>query len=227
MRFKALLQIALVVTMIITLFSFTTSNTITNIDPENHIFLKEGSKAPTFVTMDVLGNKIKLNKILKNSNVLITFLRPIWCPICNARTHELIEYYQEMKEKGIEVIAVYPSSEEKLRNYVKDIGIPFIVIADPEEELFKLYGVERSEAKYKRVMKEEKALKAMKKGQGLFEKHGNNYGGSQNVTAAIIPADFIISQSQIIKVAHYGDFVGDHIRVTNIEGNENHDNTRF
>jgi len=189
--------------------------------------LKEGSKAPNFVTMDVLGNKVKLNKILKNSNVLITFLRPIWCPICNARTHELIEYYQEMKEKGIEVIAVYPSSEEKLRGYVKDIEIPFIVIADPEEELFKLYGVERSEAKYKRVMKEERALNALKRGQELYKKHGNNYGGSKNVTAAIIPADFIINQSQIIKVAHYGGFVGDHIRVTNIGSNPNHDNTRF
>ena len=100
-------------------------------------------------------------------------------------------------------------------------------IADPDEELFKLYKVERSEAKYKRVMKEEKALKAMKKGMELYEKHGNNYGGARNITAAIIPADFIISPSKIIKVAHYGDFVGDHLQVKDIEQNLKKNNTRF
>jgi peroxiredoxin len=217
MKFKALLQIALIITIIITLFSFSTGNTIANVAPENHIFLEEGSKAPNFVTMDVLGNKVKLNKILKKSNVLITFLRPVWCPVCNARTHELIEEYKKMQEKGIEIIAVYPSSEEKLRGYVKDLKIPFTVVSDPEEVLFKLYGVERSAVKYQRTMKEKKALDMMKKGQELFHENGNDYGGGIKVAAPIIPADFIINQSKIIKTAHYGDFLGDHILVTNIE----------
>jgi peroxiredoxin len=216
---KILLQAVLLTTIIITLFSFTTpKNETSNVDSEK-LFLKEGSKVPNFVTKDVLGNKIKLNKVLKKSNVLITFLRPAWCPICNARTHELIEYYKEMQEKGIEIIAIYPSSEEELKGYVKDMDIPFTVIADPDEVLFKLYGIERSAAKYKRTMEEESALKDMKKGQELYKKNGNDYGGLREVTAAIIPADFIISQSKIIKTAHYGNFVGDHIAVKNIEEN--------
>lgn len=225
---KKIVQITLLMTIIVTLFSFSklpkqkVEKTL-----GDHIFLKAGNKAPNFVTMDVLGNKVKLHKILKESNVLITFLRPAWCPICNARTHELINSYKEMKAKGIEIIAVYPSSEEELRGYVNDIGIPFTVIADPDEELFKLYGIERSEAKYKRVKKEERALNAMKKGMKLYEEHGNNYGGAQEVTAAIIPADFIIGQSKTIKVAYYGAFLGDHIKLNNIEDNLKKNNLRF
>ena len=67
----------------------------------------------------------------------------------------------------------------------------------------------------------------LKKGMELYEKHGNNYGGARNITAAIIPADFIISPSKIIKVAHYGDFVGDHLQVKDIEQNLKKNNTRF
>jgi peroxiredoxin len=228
MILKKLVQIMLLMITIVTLFSFLKAPNPTTKKPlEDHIFLKAGSKAPNFVTMDVLGNKVKLNKILKKNNVLITFLRPVWCPICNARTHELINSYKEIKERGIEIIAVYPSSEEALRDYVKDIGIPFVVIADPEEELFKLYGIERSAAKYKRVMKEESALKAMNKGMELFKENGNDYGGPRDVAAPIIPADFMINQSKIIKIAYYGSYVGDHLLVNDIENKLKQDNLRF
>ncbi|WP_052596205.1 peroxiredoxin-like family protein [Aureispira sp. CCB-QB1] len=220
---KKLLQATLIITSIIALCSFTTPTKIANTTPDKHVFLQEGSKAPNFVTKDVLGNQIKLNKVLKDKNVLITFLRPAWCPICNARTHELINSYQEMKEKGIEVIAIYPSSEEELQGYVKDMNIPFTVIADPDEELYKLYGVERSVAKYKRTLKEKKALEAMKKGQDLYKENDNNYGGLREVQAPIIPADFVISQAKVIETAHYGDFIGDHIPVNDIEENLTYD----
>lgn len=217
MTVRTLLQITLAATLIITLFSFRTPNTGLDVNTGNYLFLKEGNKAPNFVTKDVLGNRVKLNKLLKEKNVLITFLRPAWCPICNVRTYELINSYKEMKAKGIEIIAVYPSSEKELQGYVKDMNIPFLVIADPDEELFKLYGVERSAAKYKRTLKEKKALKKIKKGQELYKKNGNDYGGLREVAAPLIPADFLINQSKSIEVAHYGDFIGDHFALDDVE----------
>ncbi|MGH1338384.1 MAG: peroxiredoxin-like family protein [Aureispira sp.] len=181
-------------------------------------FLKMGEKAPSFVKKDVLGNKVHLKKVLKNSNILLTFLRPAWCPICNARTHELIKYYQEMKAQGFEIIAVYPSTVKELEGYVKDLKIPFTVIADPEEELYRLYGVERSKEKYAQTMKEKKGLEAMNKGMELFEKNGNNYGGSQNVKEPIIPADFVLTKNgQKIQKAHYGAYIGDHVAIEELQ----------
>lgn len=219
MIFRQSIKTALFAIIVMALYSFSLPTSEPNIESDNYLFLKEGDKAPNFVTKDVLGNKINLNRVLKQGNVLITFLRPAWCPICNARTYELINSYEEMKKKGIEIIAVYPSSEEELRGYVKDMSIPFTVISDPDEELFKLYGVERSAAKFKRTLKEDKALKAIKEGEELYEKNGNNYGGLRDVATPIIPADFIINKSKVIKTAHYGDFIGDYIPVKNIEEN--------
>lgn len=184
-------------------------------------FLKNGENAPTFVTKDVLGNKVHLKKMLKNSNVLLTFLRPAWCPICNARTHELIESYEEMKKQGYEIIAVYPSTSEELKGYVKDLNIPFTVIADPEEELYRLYKVERSKDKFERTLKEEKALKAIDRGKKLYEKHGNDYGGLQNVEEPIIPADFVLNKGeQKIQTAYYGAYIGDHMNIRDMQNDK-------
>jgi hypothetical protein len=148
--------------------------------------------------------------------VLLTFLRPAWCPICNARTHELRENYEAMKAKGFEIIAVYPSTENELKGYVKDLDIPFVVIADPEEELYRLYGVERSKEKFNQTLKEDKALEAIKKGKELYEKNGNDYGGLREVEEPIIPADFVLVGDNVQQV-HYGDFIGDHIAIKTLQ----------
>lgn len=204
-------------TLLILALFFSAFNTNPTTIQKDGSFLKMGEKAPTFVTKDVLGNKVHLKKLLKNSNVLLTFLRPAWCPICNARTHELIESYETMKAQGYEVIAIYPSTTEELKGYVKDLNIPFTVIADPEEELYKLYKVERSKEKYAQTLKEDKAMKAIKKGQELYEKHGNNYGGLQEVEEPIIPADFVLNKGeQKIQTAYYGAYIGDHIAIKDI-----------
>lgn len=190
-------------------------------------FLKEGEKAPNFVTKDVLGNKINLKKMLKSSNILLTFLRPAWCPICNARTYELIQYHEQLKAQGFEIIAVYPSTEQVLRDYVEELEIPFPIISDPEGELYRLYGVERSREKFEMAFTEEKALKYIKDGKELYEKYDNDYGGIQEVAVPIIPADFILTQKdQKIKTAYYGAYLGDHIAVEDMQDVEVK-NTRF
>ncbi|MFK7799381.1 MAG: redoxin domain-containing protein [Aureispira sp.] len=157
--------------------------------------------------------------MLKKSNVLLTFLRPAWCPICNARTHELIGSYEAVKAQGFEIVAVYPSTAEELKGYVNDLNIPFTVIADPEEELYRLYKVERSKEKYNRVGKEPKALKALQEGQELYKKHGNDYGGPQQVEEPIIPADFVLENDKI-QQAYYGAFLGDHLAIKNLKNDK-------
>lgn len=218
MHFKFYIPLLLI--MVLGFSSFYNHSHHLNVAPnKDGDFLEPGEKVPNFVTKDVLGNKVVLKKRLKNSNVLLTFLRPAWCPVCNARTHELIENYEALKAQGLEVIAVYPSTAEKLKGYVNDLNIPFTVIADPEEELYRLYKIERSKEKYAQTVKEAKGMEAFKKGQALFKKHGNDYGGSQQVEEPIIPADFILEKDKI-KEAHYGAFLGDHLVIENLQNDK-------
>lgn len=166
-------------------------------------------KVPNINTVDVVGNKIKLNKFLKdNDKVLICFFRPVWCPICNQRTHELIERYDELKKKGIEVIAIYPSNEETMARYVKDSNIPFTVISDPDEVLYKKYAIERSKEKMKASFAVDGIQDVLEEGKKLYA--GKSYPKKGEKYDAIINADFLVGSKLVLELGYYGEYVGDH-----------------
>lgn len=171
--------------------------------------LAKSVKIPNFILTDVLGEKINLQVLLKeNQRVLICFFRPVWCPICNKRTHELIERYEELKSKGIEVIAVYPTKSDIMAQYVKDAKIPFPVIADPKEALYEVYAIERSMKKIKATMKRPDFHKEVDEGTMLYG--GKVYIDYPEAGSPIINADFVLSGRREVEIAYYGEFVGDH-----------------
>lgn len=172
--------------------------------------LTKNVKVPNISTKDATGKKVNLQKILKdNDRVLVCFFRPLWCPICNKHTHDLIARYEELKKKGIEVVAIYPNNAEIMAQYVKDSKIPFPVISDPEETLYKRYAVERSLQKMRATFDHEDAMQEMQAGMKLF--HGKDYEKKTDERYdAIINADFVIKANRVIETAYYGDYIGDH-----------------
>ncbi|WMX13077.1 MULTISPECIES: peroxiredoxin-like family protein [unclassified Aureispira] len=171
--------------------------------------LSKNVKVPNINTVDAVGNKIKLQNLLKeNKKVLICFFRPVWCPICNKRTHELIERYEDLKKKGIEVVAIYPSNQETMAQYVKDAKIPFPVISDPDEVIYKEYAIERSMQKVKASLGKDDVKKVYMQGQQLYA--GKSYPKKGEKYDTIINADFLVGAKRTLEVAYYGDYVGDH-----------------
>ncbi|BDS10634.1 peroxiredoxin family protein [Aureispira anguillae] len=171
--------------------------------------LTKNIKVPNITTTDAVGQKIKLQTLLKdNKKVLICFFRPVWCPICNQRTHELIERYDELKKKGIEVLAIYPSKQETMAQYVKDAKIPFPVISDPDELLYKQYAVERSMKKVLAAIERDDIKKVIIEGTTLYA--GKTYPKNNEKYDAIINADFLVGAKRNLEVAYYGDYIGDH-----------------
>lgn len=171
--------------------------------------LGKSVKVPNFVLTDAIGEKVNLQVLLKNNErVLICFFRPVWCAICNKRTHELIERYDELKAKGIEVVAVYPTQADIMAQYVKDANIPFPVIADPQEALYEVYSIERSFKKMKETMKRPDFQKEVDEGTALYG--GKLYGNYSEEGSPIINADFLLTGRRQVEIAYYGDYVGDH-----------------
>ncbi len=168
--------------------------------------LKSKDKAPEFEVISVKGDSIRLENF-KGKTVLLTFFRFAGCPVCNFRMHELIENYERLKSKNIEIIAVFESGSETLKSYLTDSPVPFPVIGDPALILYKKYSTDKSVFKMMRTMFKKKPKEEMKKGERLFM--GKKYKQDGSMTR--IPADFIIDEKGIIKTAHYGKFIGDHI----------------
>jgi thioredoxin-dependent peroxiredoxin len=168
--------------------------------------LKNKDKAPEIGVISVQGDTIKLEN-LKGKTVLLTFFRFAGCPVCNFRMHELMENYNQLKAKNIEVIAIFESGNETLKSYLNDSPVPFAVIGDPNLELYKKYRTDKSIFKMMSTMFKKKPKSEMKQGEALF--NGKKY--KQDGSMIRIPADFIIDENGIIKIAHYGKYIGDHI----------------
>ncbi len=175
---------------------------------KTHHFIK-GDTLPELILQPVYGDSISSSS-LKGKKILLTFNRYVSCPLCNFRTHELLEKYDTLKQHGLIIISVYESGREALTKYTSQEAVPFMMIADPTEVLYKQFKVQKSWWKsftglFHRYNKKHS------KGKQLFK---SNYTRDGNLNR--IGADFLIDEEGIIQIAYYGKFVGDHLPVSNI-----------
>jgi peroxiredoxin len=168
--------------------------------------LHVNQQAPPFSTPDVYGNEIDLQK-LKGSKIYLAFERNAGCPVCNFRTHELLKQSNYFKANDIAVVMVYESPVEKMKEYLGENNYPFHFVADPQNKIYNLYGVEISFLKFMKSLFNGLITKA-RSGTKLFRKPMKQDGHT-----ARIPAEFIIDARGKLKRAHYGRFVGDHLQI--------------
>lgn len=175
--------------------------------------LKKGDKAPNFLRKNLQGHPISF-RTLKEKRVLLSLFRGASCPFCNMRVRELILRYPELSQKNIEVIAVFHSTATEILAYAGKQEVPFPIIADPELELYQLYGSRRSfKGKMRTMMNLPKVIRMM--GSGFF----NFKSISEPDT---LPADFLIDKEGRIQLAYYGKDFSDHIALDSIVSKMTH-----
>lgn len=167
-------------------------------------------QAPLFHTTDVNGHVLDISS-MRGNLIYLSFERNAGCPVCNLRTHELLKQSQYFADHGITVIMVYESSLEKMKEYLGEAVYPYHFVADPKNELYNKYGVERSMTKVMKSMFHGLIGKAMK-GKKLF-KNPMKQDGHQDR----IPAEFLIDKNGKLRLVHYGDYVGDHLSLDKIK----------
>lgn len=170
--------------------------------------LNSPEKAKDFDTVDVFNQSIKLTDYTGNK-VMLCFFRDAACPFCNFRIYELTHKYKAWKEQGIEIIAVFSSPANEVREHVARYPRPFRLVSDPELIIYNQYGVEKST----------RALwKAMLFKLPTFIK-GVIRGGRPrpNPHVTLVPADFLIDEKGVIVDNWYGRNVSDHIPIERID----------
>jgi len=165
--------------------------------------LAEGQQAINFKVKDNLSLED-----YKGQKLLLAFFRYASCPLCNLRIDELIKKDPFFKEKGLKIIAVFQSPVESIREYVGKQDAPFPIVAAPNRDIYKLYGVETSVlGTLKALLKPAKFKDALDKGF----KPGKSEGAK-----TLIPADFLIDEDLNIIKAYYGKDIGDHMPIETI-----------
>lgn len=168
--------------------------------------LSPGAIAPDFTFTGVDGVPLRLSD-LRGRKVLLAFLRNAACALCNLRVRHFIRHYIQWSLQGLEVVAVFESSDSNMSQYVGRQEAPFPLIADPQADLYDLYGVEVSEEKLQATIADSKTqtfvAEAAAEGFALTPEEGSNMHR--------IPAEFLINEEGIVQVVHYGRLVTDHL----------------
>lgn len=94
-----------------------------------------GNTAPTIEAKDIYNQVIPSYQ--ENKYTFVSFHRFAACPFCTLRTHELIKAYPKFKEKNIEIVSIWPSSQKNMLKFSEKQQAPFHLISNPSKSLYK------------------------------------------------------------------------------------------
>lgn len=112
--------------------------------------LKEGDKAPDFTGVNQDGEQVSLSDYAGKKLVLFFYPKDN-TPGCSAEACSLRDHFQELKDKGFELLGVSPDSARKHQNFIKKFDLPFPLLADTEQEVLNAYGVWGEKSMYGRT----------------------------------------------------------------------------
>jgi peroxiredoxin len=102
--------------------------------------ITEKMKAPEFSLKDLRGKSVSLAS-LKGKVIILNFWAT-WCPSCIAEMPSLNKLYNEMKSRGLEVIAVSSDrSADDVNEYMNKKGFGFQILIDESRSAARLYKV--------------------------------------------------------------------------------------
>lgn len=163
------------------------------------------SPAPALDLVDIHGKPIVLGA---GRRVLLSFFRDAACPFCNVRVYELTHHHQSLKALGLDIVAVFGSSQAEVVRFIARQPRPFQVAADPLGTSHARFGVERSLwRKLKAVVTRVPTLLRGLRLVGLAGLDTNN----------LMPADFLIDEEGRIVETYYGRDAGDRIPMERVE----------
>ncbi|MFZ5622018.1 MAG: redoxin domain-containing protein [Pseudomonadota bacterium] len=141
---------------------------------------------------------------LRRRRFMLSFFRFAACPFCNLRIHELVERHAELGGRLV-VVAVFDSPIDNLRRHASRHRAPFPILADPDNVYYRAFAIERSVA----GMLKAALLRFPSVLRGVFLE--GYLPTSLQGRLDTLPAEFLVDEGGVIRVAHYGRDIGDHL----------------
>jgi len=164
--------------------------------------LTRGMQAPDFTATAYDKKQINLRDY-RGKPVWLIFYRYPECPLCNLHLSTVCRWYSKPENKALSILAVFESKGNLFPYAMGGKALPsFPLIADPNRELYELYGTQA------RIS----ALLAPSVVTSLFQAFGQGFKQGK-ITGKLtqIPAHFLISAEGIIDQVFHGKTVADHI----------------
>jgi peroxiredoxin len=130
----------------------------------------------------------------------LQFRRFAGCPICNLHLRTLVTRRDEIASAGIHEVIVFHSEAETMRPFQGDL--PFDVVADPNRELYRRFGVGTSLWS----VADPRAWVAYARGVLARHPASSRQGEGGHLG---LPADFLLTQEGRIAACKYGAHAAD------------------
>lgn len=103
--------------------------------------LKEGMKAPAIAAQDQHGKTIKLSDFQGKSTVVLYFYPKDDTPGCTKEACSLRDGHGALLSAGAVILGVSADDVKSHKAFAEKFQLPFSLLADPEGEIIKAYGV--------------------------------------------------------------------------------------
>ena len=112
--------------------------------------MQTGDIAPVFSLPDQNGNMIS-SADFAGKKIVLYFYPKDNTPGCTRQACAFAGLFEEFKKRDIVVIGISKDSVESHRKFAEKHALPFILLADPELQVIKAYGVWQEKKLYGKV----------------------------------------------------------------------------
>lgn len=103
--------------------------------------VQAGQRAPDFTLEDTEETLVCLDQLLDEGPVVLTFHRGIWCPYSNLELRAFSNIAGRIARLGGRLVAISPQAREYSARSIKQLGLPFPILLDPENRVAHAYGL--------------------------------------------------------------------------------------
>jgi peroxiredoxin len=91
---------------------------------------RPGEAMPAFVLSDDAGHMIRLDQLLRQGPVAVTFHRGHWCPYCRININALAQAHKEIAAEGGQIVAIMPDRQKFVADFKSEQKVPFPILTD-------------------------------------------------------------------------------------------------
>lgn len=112
--------------------------------------IKVGDAAPDFTLYDKDGNSVSLSDFAGKKRIVYFYPKDN-TPGCTRQACAFAASYDVFRDNNIVVIGISRDSVDSHRKFAEKYDLPFVLLADPELEVIKSYGVWQEKKMYGKV----------------------------------------------------------------------------
>ncbi len=152
--------------------------------------LKEGDRAEDFILMDAHGSPVRLQQLLSQGPVVVSFYRGGWCPYCNIELRGLQRALPQIKQLGASLVAISPQLPDNSLSTEEKNHLELPVLSDVGNTVARRFGIVYT------------LPEDLLETYDTFQHGLRKMNGEDGAKELPIPATFVLDRNGVIQLAY-------------------------